>query len=174
VIRGQVYYNDTQREIKTQLGWEHEFYDFSYRRGNYFAAYKGTVINGANNGYLAFLVHQLDSIAVAEDQRKGVQFFLLFFSGLWRTFIYKIVAAEYSTPERFSKLKVVVANDGVYLRDESQKESVYSHPIGLRDLYSVNKLRFSDGALISVYDDWQNEIAGLVKEELIRKNTLRK
>lgn len=38
-----------------------------------------------------------------------------------RTFIYKIVAEEYSTPERFSKLKVVVANDGVYLRDESQK-----------------------------------------------------
>ncbi|UNA31535.1 hypothetical protein LOF14_27205 [Klebsiella variicola subsp. variicola] len=60
------------------MGWEHDFYDFSYRRGNYFAAYKGTVINGANNGYLAFLVHQLDSIAVAEDQRKGVQFFSFF------------------------------------------------------------------------------------------------
>lgn len=118
------------------------------------------------------LVHQLDSIAVAEDQRKGVQFFFFFSADYGRTFIYKIVAEEYSTPERFSKLKVVVANDGVYLRDESQKESVYSHPIGLRDLYSVNKLRFSDGALISVYDDWQNEIAGLVKEELIRKKYL--
>lgn len=98
--------------------------------------------------------------------------FFLFSADYGRTFIYKIVAEEYSTPERFSKLKVVVANDGVYLRDESQKESVYSHPIGLRDLYSVNKLRFSDGALISVYDDWQNEIAGLVKEELIRKKYL--
>ncbi|MCS6067517.1 hypothetical protein LNO81_11955 [Klebsiella variicola subsp. variicola] len=52
----------------------------------------------------------------------------------------------------------------------SLKKSVcILNPIGLRDLYSVNKLRFSDGALISIYDDWQNEIAGLVKEELIRK-----
>ncbi|BDO03308.1 hypothetical protein KAM622c_28950 [Klebsiella quasipneumoniae subsp. quasipneumoniae] len=33
---------------------------------------------------------------------------------------------------------------------ESQIENVYSHPIGLRDLRSVNKLRFSDGNLISI------------------------
>lgn len=50
-----------------------------------------------------------------------------------------------------------MANDGVYLKDESQTESVFSHPIGLRDLHSVNKLRFSDGKLISVYDDWQKK-----------------
>ncbi|HBQ5928505.1 TPA: hypothetical protein L7612_004597, partial [Klebsiella pneumoniae subsp. pneumoniae] len=159
---GQVYYNDAQREIKTHLGWEHEFYDFSYRRGNYFAAYKGTVINGANNGYLAFPGASTRQYCGSGRSAQGCPVFFFFSADYGRTFIYKIVAEEYSTPERFSKLKVVVANDGVYLRDESQKESVYSHPIGLRDLYSVNKLRFSDGALISVYDDWQNEIAGLV------------
>ncbi|MCP5990265.1 hypothetical protein NL344_27985, partial [Klebsiella pneumoniae] len=76
---------------------------------------------------------------------------------------------EYSTPERFSQLKVVVANDGVYLRDESKTEDSYSRPTGLNDLSSVNKLRFSDGNLISVYDDWQKKIDELVKEELIRK-----
>lgn len=65
---------------------------------------------------------------------------------------------EYSTPERFSQLKVVVANDGVYLRDESKTEDSYSRPTGLNDLSSVNKLRFSDGNLISVYDDWQKKL----------------
>ncbi|WP_423827299.1 T6SS immunity protein Tli3 family protein, partial [Serratia marcescens] len=47
---GQVYYNDSQRGIKTHLGWDIEFYDFSYRRGNNLVAYKGSVINGADNG----------------------------------------------------------------------------------------------------------------------------
>lgn len=64
---------------------------------------------------------------------------------------------------------MVVVNDGVYLKDESQKQNVHSHPTGLRDLYSVNKLRFSGGNLINVYDDWQEEYYKLVKEELIRK-----
>ena len=74
-----------------------------------------------------------------------------------KTFIYKIIAEEYDTPERFSKIKVVVVNDGVYLKDESQKENMHSHPTGLRDLYSVNKLGFSDGNLINVYKTgWRN------------------
>ncbi|WP_425249488.1 T6SS immunity protein Tli3 family protein, partial [Enterobacter hormaechei] len=29
---GQVYYNDSLRGIKTHLGWDNDFYDFSYRR----------------------------------------------------------------------------------------------------------------------------------------------
>lgn len=51
---GQVYYNDSLRGIKTHLGWDNDFYDFSYRRGNNIAAYQGSIINGADNGYLAF------------------------------------------------------------------------------------------------------------------------
>ncbi|WP_213239536.1 T6SS immunity protein Tli3 family protein [Citrobacter braakii] len=166
---GQVYYNDTEREIKTQLGWDTDFYDFSYRRGNNVAAYQGTIINGADNGYLAFPGASTRQYCGSGRSERGCPVFFFFSADHGKTFIYKIIAEEYNTPERFSKLKVVVANNGVYLKDESQTESVYSHPIGLRDLHSVNKLRFSDGNLISVYDDWQKKFHELVKKELIRK-----
>ncbi|POT57065.1 hypothetical protein C3432_17005 [Citrobacter amalonaticus] len=166
---GQVYYNDTEREIKTQLGWDTDFYDFSYRRGNNVAAYQGTIINGADNGYLAFPGASTRQYCGSGTSETGCPVFFFFSADYGKTFIYEIVAKEYNTPERFSKLKVVVANNGVYLKDESQTESVYSHPIGLRDLHSVNKLRFSDGNLISVYDDWQKKVHELVKKELIRK-----
>lgn len=78
MIRGQIYYNDTEREIKTQLGWDTDFYDFSYRRGNNVAAYQGTIINGADNGYLAFPVHQPCNIVVAEGQKEVVLCFSSF------------------------------------------------------------------------------------------------
>lgn len=166
---GQVYYNDSQRGIKTHLGWDIDFNDFSYRLGNSVAAYQGIIVNGAGNGYLAFPGASTDQYCGSGRSERGCPVFFFFSADYGKTFIYKIIAEEYSTPERFSQLKVVVANDGVYLKDESQKESVYSHPTGLRDLYSVNKLRFSDGNLISVYDDWQEKYYKLVKEELIRK-----
>lgn len=166
---GQVYYNDTQRGIKTPLGWDSDFYDFSYRRGNNLAAYQGSIINGADNGYLAFPGASTRQYCGSGRSERGCPVFFFFSADYGKTFIYKIIAEEYSTPERFSQLKVVVANDGVYLKDESQTESAYSHPTGLRDLYSVNKLRYSDGDLISVYDDWQEKYYKLVKEELIRK-----
>ncbi|HFD3988274.1 T6SS immunity protein Tli3 family protein [Klebsiella quasipneumoniae] len=166
---GQVYYNDSLRGIKTQLGWDDDFYDFAYRRGNNLAAYRGSIINGADNGYLAFPGASTRQYCGGGNSTTGCPVFFFFSADYGKTFIYKIVAEEYSTPERFNKLKVVVANDGVYLRDESQIENVYSHPIGLRDLRSVNKLRFSDGNLISIYDDWQKKVHELVKEELIRK-----
>lgn len=95
---------------------------------------------------------------------------VFFFSADYgKSFIYKIIAEEYSTPERFSKLKVMVANDGVYLRDESEEENIYSRPTARNDLYSVNRFRFSDGKLINVYEDWQKKVDELVKKELIRK-----
>ncbi|HCB1919213.1 TPA: hypothetical protein MYQ36_005257 [Citrobacter braakii] len=166
---GQVYYNDTEREIKTLLGWDIDFNDFSYRLGNSMASYQGGIVNGADNGYLAFPGASTDQYCGSGRSERGCPVFFFFSADHGKTFIYKIIAEEYNTPERFSKLKVVVANDGVYLRDESQTESVYSHPVGLRDLHSVNKLRFSDGSLISVYDDWQKKVDELVKEELIRK-----
>lgn len=166
---GQVYYNDSQRGIKTHLGWDNDFYDFSYRRGNNIAAYQGSIINGADNGYLAFPGASTRQYCGSGRSETGCPVFFFFSADHGNTFIYKIVAMEYSTPERFSQLKVVVANDGVYLRDESKTEDSYSRPTGLNDLSSVNKLRFSDGNLISVYDDWQKKIDELVKEELIRK-----
>lgn len=166
---GQVYYNDSQRGIKTHLGWDIEFYDISYRRGNNLVAYKGSVINGADNGYLALPGASTRQYCGSGRSERGCPLFFFFSADHGKTFIYKIIAEEYSTPERFSKLKVVVANDGDYLKDESQTESVFSHPIGLRDLHSVNKLRFSDGKLISVYDDWQKKVHELVRKELIRK-----
>ncbi len=169
---GQVYYNDMQRGIKTQLGWDTDFYDFSYRRGNNIAAYQGSIINGAGNGYLAFPGASTRQYCGSGRSERGCPVFFYFSENYGKTFVYKIIAEEYSTPERFSQLKVVVANDGVYLKDESQTESAYSHPTGLRDLYSVNKLRYSDGDLISVYDDWQERYYKLVKEELIRKKCL--
>ncbi|HCJ7374762.1 TPA: hypothetical protein NVL53_002109 [Enterobacter hormaechei subsp. xiangfangensis] len=166
---GQVYYNDSQRGIKTHLGWDNDFYDFSYRRGNNIAAYQGSIINGVDNGYLAFPGASTRQYCGSGRSETGCPVFFFFSADHGNTFIYKIVAMEYSTPERFSQLKVVVANDGVYLRDESKTEDSYSRPTGLNDLSSVNKLRFSDGNLISVYDDWQKKIDELVKEELIRK-----
>ncbi|GKW05461.1 hypothetical protein PEC301877_42740 [Pectobacterium carotovorum subsp. carotovorum] len=166
---GQVYYNDIQNGIKTLLGEDNDFYDFSYRRGNYLAAYQGSIINVADNGYLAFPGASTRQYCGSGRSERGCPVFFFFSADYGKTFIYKIIAEEYSTPKRFSQLKVVVANDGVYLKDESQTESAYSHPTGLRDLYSVNKLRYSDGDLISVYDDWQEKYYKLVKEELIRK-----
>lgn len=166
---GQVYYNDTQRGIKTHLGWDIDFNDFSYRLGNSMAAYQGIIVNSADNGYIAFPGASTDQYCGSGRSERGCPVFFFFSADYGKTFIYKIIAEEYRTPERFSQLKVVVANDGVYLRDESQTENVYSHPTGLRDLYSVNKLRFSDGNLISVYDDWHEKYYELVKEELIRK-----
>lgn len=169
---GQVYYNDTQRGIKTHLGWDIDFNDFSYRLGNSMAAYQGIIVNSADNGYIAFPGASTDQYCGSGRSERGCPVFFFFSADYGKTFIYKIIAEEYRTPERFSQLKVVVANDGVYLRDESQTENVYSHPTGLRDLYSVNKLRFSDGNLISVYDDWHEKYYELVKEELIRKKCL--
>lgn len=166
---GQVYYNDTQWGIKTHLGLNIDFNDFSYRLGNSMAAYQGIIVNSADNGYLAFPGASTDQYCGSGRSERGCPVFFFFSADYGKTFIYKIIAEEYRTPERFSQLKVVVANDGVYLRDESQIENVYSHPTGLRDLYSVNKLRFSDGNLISVYDDWHGKYYELVKEELIRK-----
>ncbi|POT57063.1 hypothetical protein C3432_16990 [Citrobacter amalonaticus] len=166
---GQVYYNDTEREIKNLLGWDIDFNDFSYRLGNSMASYQGSIVNGADNGYLAFPGASTDQYCGSGRSERGCPVFFFFSADHGKTFIYKIIAEEYNTPERFSKLKVVVANDGVYLKDGSQTESVYSHPIGLRDLHSVNKLIFSDGNLISVYDDWQKKVHELVKKELIRK-----
>lgn len=166
---GQVYYNDSQRGIKTLMGWDIDFNDFSYRLGNSVAAYQGIIVNGADNGYLAFPGASTDQYCGSGRSERGCPVFFFFSADYGKTFIYKIIAEEYNTPARFSKLKVVVANDGVYLKDESQTDSVYSHPIGLRDLHSVNKLRFSDGGLISVYDDWQKQVHELVKKELIRK-----
>jgi len=168
---GQVYYNDIRNGIKTLLGGGNDFYDFSYRRGNNVAAYQGSIINGANNGYLAFPGASTKQYCGSGRSERGCPVFLYFSADHGKTFIYKIVAEEYSTPKRFSQLKVVVANDGIYLKDESQTESVYSYPIGLRDLHSVNKLRFLNGNLISVYDDWQEKVHELVKEKLIRKKT---
>ncbi|HCI6432362.1 TPA: hypothetical protein NPO98_002238 [Klebsiella quasipneumoniae subsp. similipneumoniae] len=167
---GQVYYNDTQREIKTQLGWEHDFYDFSYRRGNYFAAYKGTIINGANNGYLAFPGASTRQYCGSGRSARGCPVFFFFSADYGRTFIYEIVAEEYSTPERFSKLKVVVANDGVYLRDESMKEPIYSDGY-IDGLSGVNKFRFDskDSKLINVFDDMDKEVEKRIKNEVTHK-----
>ncbi|HFP9236418.1 TPA: hypothetical protein ACHOYQ_005330 [Raoultella planticola] len=167
---GQVYYNNTEREIKTQLGWDTDFYDFSYRRGNNVAAYQGTIINGADNGYLAFPGASTRQYCGSGRSERGCPVFFFFSADHGKTFIYKIIAEEYSTPKRFSQLKVVVANDGVYLRDESKKEPVYSD--GYTDgLSGVNKFRFdsNSGKLINVFNDMDIEVEKRIKKEVSRR-----
>lgn len=166
---GQVYYNDTGRGIRTLLGWDGDYYDFSYRRGNNLAAYQGSIINGADNGYLAFPGASTRQYCGSGTSERGCPVFFFFSADYGKTFIHKIIAEEYITPERFNKLKVVVASDGVYLRDESEAENLYSRPWGYNDLHSVNKFRVAEDKLINVYDDWQRKTYDLVKEELIRK-----
>lgn len=166
---GQVYYNDIRQGIKTMLGRDYEFYDFSYRRGNSVAAYQGIIINGANNGYLVFPGAETKQYCGSGNSTRGCSVFFYFSSDYGKSFTWYEVANEYNTPKRFSKLKVMVVDSGIYLRDESEEENIYSRPTGSNDLYSVNKLRFSDGKLINIYEDWQNEVDKLVKKELIRK-----
>lgn len=166
---GQVYYNDILRGIKNHLGWDIDFNDSSYSLSNSISAYQGYIINGANNGFLAFPGASTSQYCGSGNSSTGCPVFLYFSSDYGKTFIYKIVAMEKKAPERFSKLKVVVANDGVYLRDESKDENYYSRPTASNDLYSVNKFRLSSGKLINVYADWQEKVDELVKEELIRK-----
>lgn len=167
---GQVYYNDSQRGIKTHLGWDTDFYDFSYLRGNYLAAYQGIIINGADNGYLAFPGASTRQYCGSGTSETGCPVFFYFSTDYGKTFIYQIVAIERRTPERFSKLKVVVANDGVYLRDESRKEPIYSdgHIDGLS---GVNKFRFNsnDSKLINVFDDMDSEVERRIEKEVARR-----
>lgn len=167
---GQVYYNDSQRGIKTHLGWDIDFNDFSYRLGNSVAAYQGIIVNGADNGYLAFPGASTDQYCGSGRSERGCPVFFFFSADHGKTFIYKIIAEEYSTPERFSKLKVVVANDGVYLRDESKKEPVYSD--GYTDgLSGVNEFRFDSNSskLINVFDDMDSEVEKRIKKEVSRR-----
>jgi len=167
---GQVYYIDTLKGIKTLLGWDNDFYDFSYRRGNYLAAYQGSIINGADNGYLAFPGASTDQYCGSGRSERGCPVFFFFSADYGKTFLYKIVAEEYSTPERFSKLKVVVANDGVYLRDESKDEPLYdNYRRPYNDISRVVHYSYHSGALINDYDDWNKKINDLVKKELLRK-----
>ncbi|QZQ51379.1 hypothetical protein K6L24_06305 [Erwinia persicina] len=167
---GQVYYNDSQRGIKTQLGWDTDFYDFSYRRGNNISAYQGTIINGADNGYLAFPGASTRQYCGSGRSETGCPVFFFFSADYGKTFIYKIVAKEYSTPARFSQLKVVVANDGVYLRDESKDEPLYdNYRRSYDDISRVVHYSYDSGALINDYDVWNKKISDLVKKELLRK-----
>src|SRR5690606_3839323 len=89
---GQVYYNDSQRGIKTHLGWDNDFYDFSYRRGNNIAAYQGSIINGADNGYLAFPGASTRQYCGSGRSETGCPVFFFFSADHGNTFIYKIVA----------------------------------------------------------------------------------
>lgn len=167
---GQVYYNDLQHGIKTQLGSDDDFYDFSYRRGNNVVAYQGTIINGADNGYLAFAGASTRQYCGSGRSERGCPVFFFFSADYGKTFIYKAVAEEYSTPKRFSQLKVVVANDGVYLRDESKSEPLYSDGY-IDGLFSVNKIRFdrNNSKLINVFYDMDNEVEKRIKEEVSRR-----
>ncbi|EMN5248964.1 hypothetical protein RUW12_003142 [Enterobacter roggenkampii] len=167
---GQVYYNDTQRGIKTHLGWDIDFNDFSYRLGNSVAAYQGTIVNGADNGYLAFPGASTRQYCGSGRSERGCPVFFFFSADYGKSFIYKIIAEEYRTPERFSQLKVMVANDGVYLRDESKKEPIYSD--GYTDgLSGVNKFRFDSNSskLINVFDDMDIEVEKKIKKEVSRR-----
>lgn len=167
---GQVYYNDTKRGIKTHLGRDIDFNDFSYRRGNNVAAYQGSIINGANNGYLAFPGVSTDQYCGSGRSERGCPVFFFFSADYGKTFIYKIISEEYRTPERFSQLKVVVANDGVYLRDESRKEPIYSDGY-IDGLSGVNKFRFDSNSskLINVFDDMDIEVERNIKKEVSRR-----
>lgn len=121
---------------------------------------------------LHFPVHLPDNIVVAEIQKQAALFFL-FSADYGKTFIYKIIANEYSTPERFSKLKVVVANDGVYLRDESKSEPLYdNYRRSYDDISRVVHYSYTSGSLINDYDAWNKNIDNLVKKELLRKKFL--
>lgn len=167
---GQIYYNDIQNGIKTLLGGDDDFYDFSYRRGNYLAAYQGSIFNGANNGYLVFHGASTRQCCGSGRSERGCPVFFYFSEDYGETFVYKIIAEEYSTPKRFSRLKVVVANDGVYLRDESEKEPFYSD--GYTDgLSSVNKFRFDSNSskLINVFNDMDDEVEKRIKKEVSRR-----
>lgn len=167
---GQVYYNDIQRGVKTLLGWDIDFNDFSYRRGNNVSAYQGVIINGADNGYLAFPGAVTAQYCGSGNSSTGCPVFIFFSADYGKTFIYRIIAKEYNTPVRFSKLKVMVANDGVYLRDESEPEPAYNNIRRYDYIFRVTKYRFDNDMLINVYGDWDEKIERLIKEELIRKN----
>lgn len=167
---GQVYYNDSLKGIKTQLGWDDDFYDFSYRRGNSVAAYQGIIINGADNGYLAFPGASTEQYCGSGTSERGCPVFFFFSADYGKTFIYKIVAEEYSTPERFSKLKVVVSNEGVYLRDESKKEPLYdNYRRSYDDISRVVHYSYISGRLVNNYDIWNEKIDDSVKKELFRR-----
>ncbi|PLR39003.1 T6SS immunity protein Tli3 family protein [Chimaeribacter arupi] len=167
---GQVYYNDSKRDIKTLLGSENDFQDFSYRLGNDVAAYRGIIINGADNGYLAFPGAVTAQYCGSGNSARGCPVFFYFSSNYGKEFIVQVIGEARRTPERFSKLKVMVANDGVYFRDESEdSENQSSYPTSHYGLYAVNKLRFFGDNLINVYDDWEREIDVLIKQELIKR-----
>ena len=133
-------------------------------------AYQGTIINGADNGYLAFPGASTRQYCGSGTSETGCPVFFYFSTDYGKTFIYQIVAIDRRTPERFSKLKVVVANDGVYLRDESKKEPVYSDG-HIDGLFGVNKFRFdsNDSKLMNVFDDMDSEVEKRIEKEVARR-----
>lgn len=163
---GVVYYHDISRGIKTFLGFDYDRYND--RQGNDIAAYLGIIINGADNGYLAFPGTDTAQYCGSGNSTTGCPVFFFFSANYGKTFIYRIIAKEYNTPKRFSKLKVMVANDGVYLRDESEPAPVYDYYASY-GIHRINKFRFDNGSLINIYDDKDKEIEILIKKELERR-----
>ncbi|PLR39002.1 T6SS immunity protein Tli3 family protein [Chimaeribacter arupi] len=153
---GRVYYNDTQRGIKTLLGsrWD----EFNDRLGNYIAAYQGEVINGADNGYLAFPGAVTKQYCGSGNSARGCPVFFYFSSNYGKEFIAQVIGEARRTPERFSKLKFMVANDGVYLQDNYRDS-----------LSEVARFRLNNGELISFKDERERELLILFKKKLKEK-----
>jgi len=156
---GRVYYNDTQRGIKTFIGFDTDVYND--RLGNDVSSYQGTIINGANNGYLAFPGAVTDQYCGSGNSQTGCPVFLFFSADYGKTFIYQIIAKDYNTPKRFSTLKVMVANDGVYFQDSDQRAS--------SELNEINRFHLYNGELIDFISERERQFLVLFKEALIKK-----
>lgn len=167
---GQVYYNDTQRGIKTFVGFNNDFYDFSYSKGNSVSAYQGTIINGANNGYLAFPGASTQQYCGSGNSERGCPVFFYFSPDYGKTFIYNSIKDGYDTPKRFSKLKVVVNNNGVYLRDESEEEPLHDdYKRSYNDITRVIFYYYESGKLINIYNYWDKLVYKNIKSEIEKR-----
>lgn len=167
---GQVYYNDTHRGIKTFVGFDNDFYDSSYNKGNSVSAYKGVIINEANNGYLAFPGASTQQYCGSGNSQSGCPVFFYFSPDYGKTFIYNSIKDGYDTPKRFSKLKVVVTNDGVYLRDESEEEPLHDYyKRSYNDMSRVVFYYYESGTLINIYNHWDELVYKNIKLEIEKR-----
>lgn len=156
---GRVYYNDTQRGIKTFIGSDED--NYNDRLGNDVSSYQGTIINGADNGYLAFPGAVTDQYCGSGNSQTGCPVFFYFSADYGKTFVYQVIARGYNTPERFSKLKVMVANDGVYFQDSDQRAS--------SEFKEMNRFYLCNGELIDFISERERQLLISFKDVLIKK-----
>lgn len=156
---GQVYYNDNQRGIKTFLGFETDVYNERFE--NDIAAYEGLIINGADNGYLAFPGAVTAQYCGSGNFSTGCPVFFFVSIDYGKSFTYQIVDKGYNTPSRFSRMKVMVANDGVYID--------YGNEGNNNKFKEINKFWMDDGKLVDFLKFREKKSLGAFKKRLLEK-----